>query len=111
MLALADSPQQPAQFVFDRSWLLPRAAEHQGALLAFVISLCQLPPRQLQAAVLQQVKTQLGLDLQPVQTVVEKRATIAATPAAFAAKGSCMRVWACACIWLVIICTPCIHPP
>lgn len=86
MLALADSPQQPAQFVFDRSWLLPRAAEHQGALLAFVISLCQLPPRQLQAAVLQQAQTQLGLDLQPVQTVVEKRATIAATPAAFAAK-------------------------
>ena len=34
----------------------------------------------------QQAKTQLGLDLQPVQTVVEKRATIAATPAAFAAK-------------------------
>ena len=55
-------------------------------MLAFVISLCQLPPRQLQAAVLQQAQTQLGLDLQPVQTVVEKRATIAATPAAFAAK-------------------------
>jgi hypothetical protein len=30
----------------------------------------------------------LGLDLQAVQTVVEKRATIAATPAAFAAKAN-----------------------
>jgi hypothetical protein len=86
MLALADSPQHPAQFVFDRSQLVPRAETSEGAVLAFVISLCQLPPRELEAAVLQQAKTQLGLDLQAVQTVVEKRATIAATPAAFAAK-------------------------
>lgn len=86
MLALADSAAHPAQFVFDRSQLLPKSGQQPGALLAFVISLCQLPQRQLEAAVLQQAKTQLGLDLQPVQTVVEKRATIAATPAAFAAK-------------------------
>ena len=86
MLALADSAEHPAQFVFDRSQLLACPEQGKGALLAFVISLCQLPPRELQAAVLQQAKTQLGLDLQPLQTVVEKRATIAATPAAFALK-------------------------
>ncbi len=91
MLALADSAESPAQFVFDRSQLLGTAAQQDGQqsgqyLLAFVISLCQLPARELEAAVLQQAKAQLGLDLQAVQTVVEKRATIAATPAAFAAK-------------------------
>ena len=86
MLALADSAAHPAQFVFDRSQLLASAEQGKGALLAFVISLCPLPQRQLEAAVLQQAKAQLGLDLQAVQTVVEKRATIAATPAAFAAK-------------------------
>ena len=72
--------------MFDRSQLLASAEQGKGVLLAFVISLCQLPQRQLEAAVLQQAKAQLGLDLQAVQTVVEKRATIAATPAAFAAK-------------------------
>ena len=87
MLALADNPQHPAQFVFDRSQLLGMEAQQGGQyLLAFVISLCDLDKNALQAAVLQQAKAQLGLDLQAVQTVVEKRATIAATPAAFAAK-------------------------
>jgi squalene-associated FAD-dependent desaturase len=91
MLALADSADgwaAPAQFVFDRSQLLPASAQADRHLLAFVISLCGLDKNALQAAVLQQAKTQLGLDLQAVQTVVEKRATIAATPAAFAAKAN-----------------------
>jgi predicted NAD/FAD-dependent oxidoreductase len=35
----------------------------------------------LQAQVLHQAQAQLGLALQPVQTVVEKRATFACTPA------------------------------
>ena len=91
MLALADSPDAPAQFVFDRSQLLGANAQSETQsethLLAFVISLCGLEKNALQAAVLRQAKTQLGLDdLQALQTVVEKRATIAATPAAFAAK-------------------------
>lgn len=34
----------------------------------------------LQAQVLEQAKQQLGLNLHPVQTVVEKRATFACTP-------------------------------
>jgi predicted NAD/FAD-binding protein len=89
MLALADSPDgltAPAQFVFDRSQLLGANAQSETHLLAFVASLCGLEKNALQAAVLQQAKIQLGLNVQAVQTVVEKRATIAATPAAFAAK-------------------------
>ena len=86
MLALLDSPEQPAQFVFDRSQLLGAAEQGAGHLLAFVISLSSLPKAELTAAVVGQAKAQLGLEISPVQTVVEKRATIAATPAAFAAK-------------------------
>lgn len=66
----------PAQFVFDRGQLGGPAG-----LLAFVISASRGSREQLQAQVLQQAKAQLGLDLQAVQTVVEKRATIACTPA------------------------------
>lgn len=65
----------PAQFVFDRGQLGGPAG-----LLAFVISASQGSREQLQVQVLQQAKAQLGLDLQAVQTVVEKRATIACTP-------------------------------
>jgi squalene-associated FAD-dependent desaturase len=65
----------PAQFVFDRGQL-----GGPSGLLAFVISASQGSREQLQAQVLQQAKAQLGLDLQAVQTVVEKRATIACTP-------------------------------
>lgn len=82
MLALADSAEKPAQFVFDRGQLLPNTRH----LLAFVISVCALPKLELEARVLAQAKAQLGLDLELVKTVIEKRATIAATPAAQASK-------------------------
>mgnify|MGYP000530026561 CR=1 FL=1 len=75
MLALRSSAQFPAQFVFDRGQLGGPAG-----LLAFVVSAAQGERVTLQAQVLAQAKTQLGLDLQAIQTVVEKRATFACTP-------------------------------
>ena len=68
--------QQPAQFVFDRGQL----GGEQG-LLAFVISASQGDRLNLQNRVIEQGKTQLNLpDLQPIQTIIEKRATFACTP-------------------------------
>lgn len=67
--------QAPAQFVFDRAQLGGPAG-----LLAFVVSASGTERGALQAQVLQQARAQLGLDLQAVQTVVEKRATFACTP-------------------------------
>ncbi len=65
----------PAQFVFDRGQLGgPRG------LLAFVVSASAGEREALQAQVLRQAEQQLGLTLQGVQTVVEKRATFACTP-------------------------------
>lgn len=76
MLALHHDAAQPAQFVFDRGQLGgPRG------LLAFVVSAARGTHETLQAQVLLQAQAQLGLSLQPVQTVVEKRATFACTPA------------------------------
>ncbi|WP_371736782.1 hydroxysqualene dehydroxylase HpnE [Rhodoferax sp. U11-2br] len=75
MLALRSNAAQPAQFAFDRASLgSPRG------LLAFVVSAAQADRATLQAQVLAQAKAQLGLDLLPVLTVVEKRATFACTP-------------------------------
>jgi squalene-associated FAD-dependent desaturase len=80
MLALrsgtADSEPAPAQFVFDRGQL-------GGArgLLAFVVSASEQDRITLRAEVLQQAQTQLGLRLQAVQTLTERRATFACTPA------------------------------
>ncbi len=75
MLALHHDAAQPAQFVFDRGQLGgPRG------LLAFVVSAARGSHETLQAQVLLQARSQLGLTLQPVQTVVEKRATFACTP-------------------------------
>ncbi|MCM2340813.1 hydroxysqualene dehydroxylase HpnE [Rhodoferax sp.] len=76
MLALRSNAQQPAQFVFDRGQLGGPAG-----LLAFVVSAARGERATLQAQVLAQARAQLGLDLQAVQTVVEKRATFACTPA------------------------------
>ena len=65
----------PAQFVFDRGQL-------GGAkgLLAFVVSASTGERDAIQAGVLVQASRQLGLTMQPVQTIVEKQATFACTP-------------------------------
>ena len=76
MLALRSHPTDaPAQFVFDRGQL----GGPQG-LLAFVVSASTGEREVLQHQVLVQAQVQLGLALQPIQTVVEKRATFACTP-------------------------------
>jgi len=79
MLALRATPQAPAQFVFDR-------AQFGGpdGLLAFVVSASEGTRDDLQTAVLAQARQQLAAlalpALQPVLTVVEKRATFACVP-------------------------------
>ena len=76
MLALRSSAAEPAQFVFDRHQL-----GSPDGLLAFVISASTGDSATLTQQVLKQAARQLGLTgLQPVQTVVEKRATFACTP-------------------------------
>ena len=77
MLALRTSAEHPAQFVFDRGQLGGPAG-----LLAFVISTSQGERSMLEQQVLAQAQAELGMhSLQLVQTVVEKRATFACTPA------------------------------
>jgi squalene-associated FAD-dependent desaturase len=82
----------PAQFIFDRG-----ALTQQHGLLACVVSASVGTRESLAAQVLQQVQQQLGLaHLSVVQTVVEKRATLACTPnlqrpSAFIAP----QLWAC----------------
>ncbi|MBI2748735.1 MAG: FAD-dependent oxidoreductase [Burkholderiales bacterium] len=80
MLALRAAPEAPAQFVFDRGQLGGPAG-----LLAFVVSANTGSREAIQTAVLAQAAQQLqslGLgSLQMVQTVVEKQATFACTPA------------------------------
>lgn len=71
MLALADGP---AQFVFDRARLGGPAG-----LLAFVVSASEGGREELETQVLAQARG-LGWDVQPLQTVVEKRATFACVP-------------------------------
>ncbi|WP_114971261.1 hydroxysqualene dehydroxylase HpnE [Rhodoferax ferrireducens] len=70
-----DAPPAPAQFVFDRGQL-----GGPPGLLAFVISASTGERETLQSQVLMQAQQQLGLQLQAVQTIVEKRATFACTP-------------------------------
>jgi len=76
MLALHSTPTAPAQFVFDRGQL-----GNPAGLLAFVVSTAQGTRESLQQQVLAQARAQLGLSLHPIQTVLEKRATFACTPA------------------------------
>lgn len=76
MLRLHSNATQPAQFVFDRGQL----GGPQG-LLAFVVSASSGERATLQAQVLEQARQQLGLTLQVVQTILEKRATFACIPA------------------------------
>ena len=75
MLALPATTEAPAQFVFDRGQLGGPAG-----LLAFVISASQGEGAVLTGRVLTQAAAQLGLQLEAVQTIVEKRATFACTP-------------------------------
>ena len=75
MLALQCSADAPAQFVFDRGQL----GGPEG-LLAFVVSASVGDKALLCAQVLAQGQAQLGLQLEQVQTIVEKRATFACTP-------------------------------
>ncbi len=67
---------QPAQFVFDRG-----ALSGQAGVLAFVVSASSGDAATLEQQVIAQGRAQLGLpDLQPLKTIVEKRATFACTP-------------------------------
>ncbi len=79
MLALRSgtgaASEMPAQFVFDRGQL-----GGPPGLLAFVVSASTLERAALQTQVLAQAQAQLGLHLQALQTIVEKRATFACTP-------------------------------
>ena len=75
MTALRTAPESPAQFVFDHAW-----TSRTPGLLAFVVSASQADAATLQAQVLRQAERDLGLPLQSVRTVVEKRATFACTP-------------------------------
>ena len=76
MVALRSGPQAPAQFAFDKAQL-----GGPPGLLALVVSASQGDKATLQAQVLQQARSQLGLpELQGLQTVIDKRATFACTP-------------------------------
>ena len=68
-------PDAPAQFVFDRAQLGGPAG-----LLAFVVSASSGDADTLERAVLAQAAA-LGWHVQPVRTIVEKRATFACVPA------------------------------
>ena len=75
MLALPATALYPAQFVFDRGQLGgPRG------LLAFVISASTGEREALQRRVVAQAREQLGLVVEPLRTITEKRATFACTP-------------------------------
>lgn len=79
MLALRSGTQPtqsgPAQFVFDRGQL-----GGPTGLMAFVVSANTLGRETLQTQVLAQAQQQLGLALQEVQTLVDRRATFACSP-------------------------------
>lgn len=84
MLRLRDGPQEPAQFVFDRGQL----GGPEG-LLAFVISgagpWIERGGERILAATITQARNSLGSALfappEPVQVLMEKRATFRCTPA------------------------------
>ena len=83
IMALRSSDQAPAQFILDRGPLGGPPGE-----LALVVSACSAMDREsLTQAVLKQAQQLLathptlrGLNLRPVHTLVEKRATFACTP-------------------------------
>ncbi len=72
----SSSAPQPAQFVFDRG-----ALSGQAGVLAFVVSASNGDAATLEQQVIAQGRAQLAApDLQPLKTIVEKRATFACTP-------------------------------
>lgn len=76
MMALHCTPDEPAQFVFDKA-----ALNQQPGLLAAVVSACTSHREEVAQQVQNQVRKQLGLsDLAVIQTVVEKRATFVCSP-------------------------------
>ena len=78
MLALRATPEAPAQFVFDRDAIT--RPDTPTRLLAFVVSASSGERAALEAAVAAQARAQLGVVVQPLRTVTEKRATFACTP-------------------------------
>ncbi len=78
MLALPSDANAPAQFVFDRDAIAPTVQPTR--LLSFVISTSHGNRDALEAAVARQARQQLGLAVQPLITVTDKRATFACTP-------------------------------
>lgn len=92
MVALHSGPTAPAQFVFDKD-----ALSAQKGLLAAVVSACATARDELTAQVHTQVSEQLGLrNLEIVQTIVEKRATLACTPMLDRPSPSvAVGIWAC----------------
>ena len=90
MLALRSGPDAPAQFVFDRDAIT--GTREPTGLLAFVASDSAGERPTLQAAIVAQASRELGLAVQPLLTVTERRATFACTaalqrPPAFIAPG------------------------
>jgi squalene-associated FAD-dependent desaturase len=76
MMALRSDANAPAQFVFDKGLL-----SNQPRLLAAVVSACSSERDLVSDQVRAQVGKQFGLkELEVLQTVVEKRATLACTP-------------------------------
>lgn len=96
MVALHAGPDAPAQFAFDRGQL-----HGPAGLIALVISASDALPHSdratLQALAIAQARTQLNLpQLQPLRTVVEKRATFACTPDVHRPPADIApRLWAC----------------
>lgn len=94
MLALRHDQESPAQFAFDKG-NLSGLSTLQG-LVALVVSDCTADREHITTAVLQQAKKQLGLSLEWITTVVEKRATFECTPGLQRpAMQVCQSVWAC----------------
>ncbi|TFZ00423.1 FAD-dependent oxidoreductase [Ramlibacter henchirensis] len=74
MLALDSGAGAPAQFVFDRAQL-----GGPSDVLAFVVSASEGDARTIEQQVIAQAAS-LGWQVQPIKTVVEKRATFACLP-------------------------------
>ena len=78
MLALRPGADAPAQFVFDRDAITP--TDPPTRLLAFVVSDSRGERTALEAAITTQAARQLKVQVTPLLTVTEKRATFACTP-------------------------------